>query len=221
MRRLLRIVSPLGTCDGDKLRTGQVIQVANPSLEAGKRLKGCSVCVERRRVTLTAAVQGNCRSRRWVSPLNLGLDLPRSHKLSSKRASTVVLVKLLSVHVLKILEHYVPIFSAAVVRGSSSASAEFLEDGAKRALQGFASRVGETRATADRVYSFLFGKLDGQYMHHLAATWFMGESLLSWLNPLYVPRFVTNRVYARIALRRTLVTEAGRRAVMLGESSRD
>ena len=40
----------------------------------------------------------------------------------------------------------------------------------------------------------------------------MGKSLLSWLNPLYVHRFVTNRVYARIALRRTLVSEDDRRA---------
>ena len=52
-------------------------------------------------------------------------------------------------------------------------------------------------------------------MHHLAAAWFMGESLLAWLNPSYVPRFETNRVYARMALRRTLVSEADRRVVML------
>ena len=30
-----------------------------------------------------------------------------------------------------------------------------------------------------------------QYMHHLAAAWFLGESQLAWLNPAYTPRFVT------------------------------
>ena len=103
---------------------------------------------------------------------------------------------------------------------AARASAEFLEDGAMLALQCFASRVGETRATADPVYSFLFGKLGGQYMHHLAATWFLGESLLFWLNPLYVPRFVTNRVYARIAS--ADFGQRGRPARSYGgESSRD
>ena len=37
-------VSLLGTTDGHKLRTGQVIRVANPSLDAGKVLKG-PLCV--------------------------------------------------------------------------------------------------------------------------------------------------------------------------------
>ena len=85
-----------------------------------------------------------------------------------------------------------------------------MEDVAKRALQGFAKRSGQARATADAVCSFVFFKLERQYMHHLAAAWFIGESLLAWLNPLYVPRFVTNRVCARMAVRRTLVSEAVR-----------
>ena len=85
-----------------------------------------------------------------------------------------------------------------------------MEDVAKRALQGFAKRSGQARATADPVHSFVFFKLERQYMHHLAAVWFIGESLLVWLNPLYVPRFVTNRVCARMAVRRTLVSEAVR-----------
>ena len=85
---IVQTVSPLGTADGDKLRTGQVSQVANPSLDTGKLLKGSTVCVPKLKITLTAAAQGNLsfkfpphtpegESTRWVavvSPTNLGLD---------------------------------------------------------------------------------------------------------------------------------------------------
>ena len=190
--------------------------MANPSLDAGKRLNGSTVCVP----NLTAAVQGNLcfkivpytpegESARWVpvvSPTNLGLNY--------KKASTAVLQKLLSAQILSILDSMTET-SVLHLCDASRASAEFFEHGAKQALQGFTARVGVSRVTADPVYSFLFGKLDAQYMHHLAAAWFLGESQLAWLNPAYTPRFVTNRVYARIALRRTLLSECDRRAVMI------
>ena len=105
-------------------------------------------------VTLTAAVQGNlcfkflpftpdgesARLVPVVSPLNLGLDLPRSHKLTSKRASTAVLVKLLSSRVLKILDAMTE-HSVLQLCEAARASAEYLGQRAKRALQGFARQI--------------------------------------------------------------------------------
>ena len=109
---IAQTASPLGTVDGDKLRTGQIIHVASPSPDAGNRLKGSTVCVSNLKITLTAAVQRNLcfkflpytpegESAHWVpvdSPTNLGLDLPRSYKLSNKKASTAVFQRLLSAH---------------------------------------------------------------------------------------------------------------------------
>ena len=152
--------------------------MANPSLDAGKRLKGSTVCVPNLKITLTAAVQGNLcfkflpctpegESARWVpvvSPTNLGLDLPRSHKLSNKKASTAVLQKLLSAQILSILDSMTET-SVLHLCDASRASAEFLEYGAKQALQGFTARVvGCPEPLPIRcIYSFLFGKLDAQY----------------------------------------------------------
>ena len=221
-------IGAIGSGDTDKLRVTQVIRVANPSLAAGKLLKGSAVEVPNLKVCLTAAVQGNLcwkflpftpegESARWVpvvSSPTLGLDLRRSDKLSSKTASTDVLAHLLSAHVLKILDFMTP-DGALQLDDTAIHIADMLEAGAKGALASFRQRVGEDAAVNNPVYSFLFGKLDQQFMHHLAAAWFTGESLLCWLNPLYAPAFRTNRVYARIALKRTLVGEADRRVVML------
>ena len=62
---------------------------------------------------------------------------------------------------------------------------------------------------------FLRGKIDGEFMGHLAAAGLLGESLLSWLNPLYKVCFTSNKVYARVAFWRTLVNEGDRRMLCL------
>ena len=138
-------IASVGGSDGDKIRPSQVILLANPQLDAGKRLKGSAVCVPDLKITLTAAVQGNLcfkflpftpegESARWVpvvSPVSLGLDLARSEKLSNKRASTDVLVKLLSVHVLKLLDRMTD-GSVLRVCDSARACAQYLEGGPSR-----------------------------------------------------------------------------------------
>ena len=225
---LAQTVSAIGSADTDKLRPAQVILVSNPALDAGKRLKGSAVSVENLKVCLTAAVQGNLcwkflpftpegESARWVPAVSsptVGLDLARQEKLCPKTASLDVLSQLLCSHVLRILDSMRENHVLALDE-SAEKIVGFLDGAAKQALIGFRQRVGDHQAVNDPVFSFFFGKLDGQYMHHLAAAWCTGESLLSWLNDRYVPIFRSNRVYARIALKRTLIGEADRRVVML------
>ena len=153
-------VSPLGNTGGNKPRTGKVIQVANTSLNASKSLKLSSVCVPDIRSPRRLQCNGTCgssfcrshqreESARWVpvvSPLNLGLDLPRSHKLRSKRAAMAVRVKLLSSRVLKILDAMTEHSVLQLCEGAL-ASAENFEQGAKRALQGFATVQGHGRSS--------------------------------------------------------------------------
>ena len=104
---IAQTVSPVGTADGDKLRTGQVIKVANPSLDAGKRVWGAQsedlthhCCTREPLPSSSSHTLPEDEFERWVSvvsPANVGLDLPRSHKLSNKKS-------LNSVQILSILD---------------------------------------------------------------------------------------------------------------------
>ena len=47
------------------------------------------------------------------------------------------------------------------------------------------------------------------------ACWALGEALLAWLNPLHRPQLRSTGVYARMALKRSLLCEGDRRCLML------
>ena len=134
--------------------------------------------------------------------------------MSDKTASLGLLSRLLSMQVLRILDGMTANATLELC-DCARQSLEYLHDEAVHALQSLTDRVGVARANADPVWSQLCGKPDSSYMQNVAVAWLMGESLLCWLNPQYRPVFRTNRVYARMAVWRTLLGEADRRVVMV------
>ena len=221
-------ISRLGNPAKDKMRPEQVINVANPSLCSGKRLGGKSSSIDNLKITLTACVQpALCHyfvpfspegeSFRWepvLAPSTLGLAISRADKLVNKKASQALLSQLLASQVLKILQR-MPELGRLQCCKESTGCANVIESAAKQAVQKFIQRMGNSRASEDPMRHFMQGKLDSKYLTHLAVCWLVGESLLSWVNPLYLPRFETNKIYARMAFWRTLLSEGDRRVLML------
>ena len=145
--------------------------MANPSLDAGKRLKGSSVCAPNLKITLTAAARELVLqvSAVWVpvvSPLNLGLAPPRSHKLFSKRASTAVVVNFLP-----------------LTRNTRCCSC--------------AKRHVRSRSQKGRLGSQLTSLCSGSWTAISCIIWPQRVSLAS---PCCRGRFVTNRVYCISAI---------------------
>ena len=212
----------------DRLGPEDVIRLANPRFSTGKRLKTSASEIQDLKVVMTAGVQGafahlylpfshEGESYRWtpaVSPPSKGLDTSRADKLTAKSASQQFVCQLLAVHVTKNLAA-MPSGARLLVCKEARACANALVLAAKQALKGFQVRKGAEQAQQDPVYSLYLGKLDGQYMQHLVASWALGEALLAWLNPLYRPQLRSTGVYARLALKRALLCEGDRRCLML------
>ena len=89
------------------------------------------------------------------------------------------------------------------------------EKAAKTALKRTVSRLGHDKAADDPAYAHLRGKIDSKYIRQLTIAWLWGETLLAWLNNDYHIVFSSNAVYARMALKRVLLNETDRRAVMI------
>jgi hypothetical protein len=221
-------VARLGQNAKDKLQPSQVISVADPTLATGKRLGGGTSSVQDLKLTVTAAVQGNMchfflpftpegESFRWeitLSPAAPGLDIPRADKMASKQGSHAFLKKLLALQVTKILGEMGE-GGRLELDDDSRGIPAILENAGKAALKRFAQRVQSEEAQADPLYAYLRGKSDSKYMSQLSATCLTGECLLCFCNETYKPKLMSNKVYARMAMWRTLLSEIDRRAVMV------
>lgn len=223
-------MSKLGVPAKDKLQPRQTITLSNPALTPGKRLGDDTKnsAIEDLKVVLTACVQGNLcfqflpftsegESYRWlvcISPDASGLTVSRSDKLCAKQATEEFLCNMLSTQVLRITGTD-DAAKGVDLDADSRALAALLEKGAKASLQAWSQRLGHDVCVDDPMYAYLRGKVDATYMTHYVATWCLSESLLCWLNPARRPQFSGNQVYARMALRRCLLSDVDRRGLMI------